>query len=349
MTAEQGKPLAEARGEITYSASFIEWFAEEARRVYGDIIPGHLPDKRLLVLKQPVGVVGAITPWNFPSAMITRKVGPALAAGCTVVLRLIELTPFSALALAYLGHDAGVPPGVFNVVTGEPQAIGDVLTTDPRVKKFTFTGSTASARCWLRAAWRRSSASRWNWVATRRSSCSTMRISMPRSRGAIASKFRQHRPDLRMRQPLPRPERCLRRDYGPAAVPSEVSAMVVGDGLDGVTHQGPLINSAAIDKVEHVHVQDATRPCAARCSGADSASADVSISPPSSKCHAGDGVVPRGNIWTGRRAGSFRATSGKPSKWRTTPGAGLAAYVYTRDASRSWRVAEALEYGMVGT
>ncbi len=152
MTAEQGKPLAEARGEITYAASFIEWFAEEARRAYGDVIPGHMADKRLLVLREPVGVVAAVTPWNFPAAMITRKVGPALAAGCTVVLKPSEFTPFSALALADLAAQAGVPAGAFSVVTGEPRDIGEVFTSDPRVRKFTFTGSTRvgkmlAARC----------------------------------------------------------------------------------------------------------------------------------------------------------------------------------------------------------
>jgi succinate-semialdehyde dehydrogenase/glutarate-semialdehyde dehydrogenase len=143
MTAEQGKPLAEAQGEVAYAAAFIEWFGEEAKRAYGEVIPGHQADKRIVVLKQPVGVVAAVTPWNFPAAMITRKVGPALAAGCTVVLKPSELTPFSALALALLGEEAGLPAGVFNIVTGPPAPIGEVMTTDPRVAKFTFTGSTA--------------------------------------------------------------------------------------------------------------------------------------------------------------------------------------------------------------
>jgi succinate-semialdehyde dehydrogenase/glutarate-semialdehyde dehydrogenase len=152
LTAEQGKPLAEARTEIAYSASFLEWFAEEGRRAYGEIIPSPAKNLRLSVLKEPVGVVSAITPWNFPSAMITRKVGPALAAGCTIVVKPSELTPFSALALAVLAEEAGVPPGVFNIVTGQPKDIGAVLTDDPRIAKFTFTGSTAvgkmlAARC----------------------------------------------------------------------------------------------------------------------------------------------------------------------------------------------------------
>jgi succinate-semialdehyde dehydrogenase/glutarate-semialdehyde dehydrogenase len=142
MTAEQGKPLAESKGEIAYAASFIEWFAEEGKRLYGDIIPGHQADKRILVLRQPVGVVAAITPWNFPSAMITRKAGPALAAGCTMVLKPATQTPYSALALAELAHRAGIPQGVFNVVTGSATAIGGEMTSNPSVRKITFTGST---------------------------------------------------------------------------------------------------------------------------------------------------------------------------------------------------------------
>lgn len=142
MTAEQGKPLSEARGEVVYAGSFLEWFGEEAKRVYGDLIPGPATDRRIIVMKQPVGVVGAITPWNFPAAMITRKVGPAIAAGCTAVLKPSELTPYSALAIAVLGEEAGLPPGVFNIVTGDAEPIGRVLTEDPRIAKFTFTGST---------------------------------------------------------------------------------------------------------------------------------------------------------------------------------------------------------------
>jgi succinate-semialdehyde dehydrogenase/glutarate-semialdehyde dehydrogenase len=143
MTAEQGKPLLESQGEILYAASFIEWFAEEAKRIYGDVIPGHQADKRIVVLRQPVGVVAAITPWNFPAAMITRKAGPALAAGCTMILKPASQTPFSALALAELSHRAGVPAGVFNVITGSAAAIGGEMTRNPRVRKLTFTGSTA--------------------------------------------------------------------------------------------------------------------------------------------------------------------------------------------------------------
>src|SRR5690606_27855405 len=242
MTAEQGKPLAEARGEVAYAASFIEWFAEEARRAYGDIIPGHMADKRLLVLKQPVGVVAAITPWNFPAAMITRKVGPALAVGCTVVLKPSELTPFSALALAQLAEEAGVPRGVFNIVTGEPQGIGDVLTGDPRIRKFTFTGSTGvgkmlAARC----------------MGTVKKVSLELGGNAPfivfddadveqAVAGALASKFRN------TGQTCVCANRFLVQsgiyDRFAQRLAEKVGEMVVGDGLEGVTQQGPLINQA---------------------------------------------------------------------------------------------------------
>jgi succinate-semialdehyde dehydrogenase/glutarate-semialdehyde dehydrogenase len=344
MTAEQGKPLAEARGEITYSASFIEWFAEEARRVYGDIIPGHMPDKRLLVLKQPVGVVGAITPWNFPSAMITRKVGPALAAGCTVVLKPSELTPFSALALAYLGHEAGVPPGVFNVVTGEPQGIGDVLTTDPRVKKFTFTGSTRigkmlAARC-METVKRVSLELGGNapFIVFNDADLDAA------VEGAIASKFRNTGQTCVCANRF-LVQRGVFEEFG-QRLAKRVSTMIVGDGLDGVTHQGPLINTAAIDKVER-HVLDATRL------GGEVLTGGQRIGGCFYQPTVITGVTPAMELFReetfGPVAGLVRFEHEREAiEMANDTSAGLAAYVYTRDASRSWRVAEALEYGMVG-
>ncbi len=182
MTAEQGKPLAEAKGEVVYGASFVEWFAEEAKRVYGDTIPSPAADKRLIVIKQPVGVCAAITPWNFPAAMITRKVAPALAAGCTVVVKPAEQTPLTALALAELAARAGFPAGVFNVVTGDPAAIGGELTANPVVRKLSFTGSTEVGRLLMAQCAARSRRYRWNWAATRPSSCSTTPTSTPRCR-----------------------------------------------------------------------------------------------------------------------------------------------------------------------
>ncbi|WP_116807921.1 NAD-dependent succinate-semialdehyde dehydrogenase [Steroidobacter cummioxidans] len=344
MTAEQGKPLAEARGEISYAASFIEWFAEEARRIYGDIIPGHLPDKRLLVLKQPVGVVAAITPWNFPAAMITRKVGPALAAGCTVVLKPSELTPFSALALAQLSHEAGVPRGVFNIVTGEPQPIGDVLTTDPRVKKFTFTGSTnvgkmLAARCME----------------------TVKRVSLELGgnapfivfddadldaavEGAVASKFRNTGQTCV----------CANRFLVQSGVIDEfaqrlarrVGSLVVGDGLDGVTHQGPLINAAAVAKVQR-HVDDATRLGGEVLAGGQRIGANF-FQPTVIKNATRDMQFFSEETF-GPLAGLVRFEREQEAiEMANDTSAGLAAYLYTRDVSRSWRVAEALDYGMVG-
>lgn len=174
MTLEQGKPLAEAKGEISYAASFIEWFAEEGKRIYGDTIPGHQADKRLIVIKQPIGVTAAITPWNFPAAMITRKAGPALAAGCTMVLKPASQTPFSALALAELAIRAGIPAGVFNVVTGSAGAVGNELTSNPLVRKLSFTGSTEIGRQLMEQCAKDIKKCRWSWAATRRLSSLTM-------------------------------------------------------------------------------------------------------------------------------------------------------------------------------
>ncbi len=183
MTLEQGKPLAEAKGEISYAASFIEWFAEEGKRIYGDTIPGHQADKRLLVIKQPIGVTAAITPWNFPAAMITRKAGPALAAGCTMVLKPASQTPFSALALAELANRAGIPAGVFNVVTGSAGAVGGELTSNPLVRKLSFTGSTEIGRQLMEQCAKDIKKVSWSWAATRRLSSLTMPTSIKPSRG----------------------------------------------------------------------------------------------------------------------------------------------------------------------
>src|SRR6266536_1610890 len=198
MTAEQGKPLVESRGEIAYSASFIEWFAEEGKRVYGDTIPQHAPDKRIVVLKEPIGVVAAITPWNFPSAMITRKAGPALAAGCTVVLKPASATPFSALALAELGERAGLPAGVFNVVTGASGPIGLELTTNPIVRKVTFTGSTQIGKQLMQQC-----------------ASTVKKVSLERG-GSDRLQVPQQRANLRLHEPLPGPGRHLPRLRGEA-------------------------------------------------------------------------------------------------------------------------------------
>ncbi len=344
MTAEQGKPLAEARGEIVYAASFIEWFAEEGRRAYGDIIPGHQNDKRLVVLKEPVGVVAAITPWNFPAAMITRKVGPALAAGCTVVLKPSDLTPLSALALAYLGEEAGIPRGVFNVVTGEPQAIGEVLTSDPRIRKFTFTGSTNVGKKLAAAC-----------MGT------VKRVSLELGgnapfivfddadldkavEGALASKFRNTGQTCV----------CANRFLVQSGVYVEfarrlaqrVADLTVGDGLEGETQQGPLINAAAVDKVER-HVRDALEKGGQLLTGG-SRRTGYFYDPTVVANVRPEMAVFREETF-GPLAGLVRfETEAEAIALANDTSAGLAAYLYTNDLSRSWRVSEALEYGMVG-
>jgi succinate-semialdehyde dehydrogenase/glutarate-semialdehyde dehydrogenase len=344
MTAEQGKPLSESRGEIAYAASFIEWFAQESRRAYGQVIPGHMADKRLVVLREPVGVVAAVTPWNFPAAMITRKVGPALAAGCTVVLKPSELTPFSALALAWLGSQAGLPAGVFNVVTGEPVAIGEVLTTDPRVRKFTFTGSTRigkqlAARC----------------MGTVKHVSLELGGNAPfivfddadvdkAVEGAMASKFRN------TGQTCVCANRILVQrgihDEFVAKLSAQVAKLVVGDGLAGVTGQGPLINAAAVEKVER-HVQDALGRGGKLLAGG--ARGTGNFFQPTVITN----VSPQAALFSEETFGPLAGivvfdSEAQAIQLANDTSAGLAAYFYTRDLNRGWRVSEALQYGMVG-
>ena len=256
MTAEQGKPLAESKGEIAYAASFIEWFAEEGKRLYGDIIPGHQSDKRIMVLRQPIGVVAAITPWNFPSAMITRKAGPALAAGCSLVLKPATQTPFSALALAELGARAGIPPGVFNVVTGTAAAIGGEMTANPTVRKVTFTGSTEIGKKLMVQC-----------AGTLKKLSLELGGNAPfivfddadldaAVQGAIASKYRN------TGQTCVCANRLLVQEGVYEEFAEKLAAAVgklrIGDGLKGATDQGPLIDAKAVAKVEE-HVADALK------------------------------------------------------------------------------------------
>ena len=344
MTAEQGKPLSEARAEITYAASFIEWFAQESRRAYGQVIPGHAADKRLVVLREPLGVVAAVTPWNFPAAMITRKVGPALAAGCTVVLKPSELTPFSALALAWLASKAGVPAGVFNVVTGEPAAIGEVLTTDPRVRKFTFTGSTRvgkllAARCMGTV----------KHVSLELGGNAPFIVfddaDLARAvDGAVASKFRN------TGQTCVCANRILVQrgihDEFVAKLSERVAALVVGDGLKGDTHQGPLINAEAVAKVER-HVQDALDRGGKLRAGGQRLGGN--FFQPTIITDVGREAALFTEETFGPLAGIVKfTTEAQALELANDTTAGLAAYFYTRDLNRSWRVAEALQYGMVG-
>jgi succinate-semialdehyde dehydrogenase/glutarate-semialdehyde dehydrogenase len=346
MTAEQGKPLAESKGEIVYAASFIEWFAEEGKRLYGDIIPGHQADKRILVLRQPVGVVAAVTPWNFPSAMITRKAGPALAAGCTMVCKPATQTPYSALALAELADRAGIPKGVFNVVTGSAAAIGGEMTSNPKVRKLTFTGSTDVGKKLMMQC-----------AGTVKKLSLELGGNAPfivfddadldaAVQGAIASKYRN------TGQTCVCANRLLVQagvyDKFADKLAAAVGKFRVGDGLAGATDQGPLIDAKAVAKVEE-HVADAVQKGARITLGG--------------KRHALGGTFFEPTILTGVTSQMLVAreeTFGPIAplfKFQTEAEAiamandtefGLAAYLYTRDLSRSWRVSEALEYGIIG-
>lgn len=346
MTAEQGKPLAEARGEVVYAASFFEWFGEEAKRAYGDLIPGPAVDRRIMVMKQPVGVVGAITPWNFPSAMITRKVGPAIAAGCTVVLKPSELTPYSAFAIALLGEEAGLPPGVLNIVTGDAEPIGRVLTEDPRVAKFTFTGSTPvgkklAAQC--AGTVKRVSLELGGNAPFLVFDDSDLEAAVA---GALVSKFRN------TGQTCVCANRFFVQDgiYEAFAklLAEKASDLVVGDGLAGVTQQGPLINDKALQKVE-THVAEALGHGAkVLTGGAKDSHGGTFYQPTVLRDVAADALLAREETF-GPVAGLIRFKDEADAiRMANDSRAGLAAYAYTRDLSRSWRVAEGLEYGMVG-
>jgi succinate-semialdehyde dehydrogenase / glutarate-semialdehyde dehydrogenase len=346
MTAEQGKPLAEAAGEIAYAASFVEWFAEEARRVYGEIIPGHQPDKRILVLRQPVGVVAAITPWNFPAAMITRKAAPALAAGCTFIVKPAGQTPLSALAMAELAARAGVPPGVFNVITGSAREIGAELTSNPVVRKLTFTGSTEVGR-----------------VLMAQCAPTLKKLSMELGgnapfivfadadldaavQGALASKYRN------TGQTCVCANRLLVQDeiYDDfaARLLQAVSALKVGDGLSGPTDLGPLIDAAALAKVQE-HVADARAKGAKVILGGKPHALGGTFYEPTIVTGATSAMQFAREETFGPVAPLFRfRTESEAIRMANDTEFGLASYLYTRDLARAWRCTEALEYGIVG-
>ncbi len=346
MTAEQGKPLAESKGEIAYSASFIEWFAEEAKRLYGDVIPGHQPDKRILVLRQPVGVVAAITPWNFPSAMITRKAGPALAAGCTMVLKPATQTPYSALALAELAQRAGIPAGVFNVITGSSSAIGGEMTSNPIVRKLTFTGSTEVGKKLMAQC-----------AGTLKKLSLELGGNAPfivfddadldaAVQGAIASKYRN------TGQTCVCANRLLVQDGVYAAfadkLASAVSKLKVGDGLRGPTDQGPLIDEKALAKVEE-HVADALARGARVALGGKRHALGGTFYEPTILTEVTPAMAVAREETFGPVAPLFRfKTEAEAIAMANDTEFGLAAYLYTRDLARSWRVSEAIEYGIVG-
>lgn len=346
MTTEQGKPLAEAKGEVAYAASFAEWFAEEAKRVYGHTVPAHKTDARIVVQQQPVGVVGAITPWNFPLAMITRKAAPALAAGCAVVIKPSELTPFSALAMMVLAEEAGVPPGLMSVVTGYPEAIGGELTANPTVRKITFTGSTRVGK-----------------LLMQQSSQHVKRVSLELGgnapfivfedadldaavAGAMASKFRNAGQTCV----------CANRFYVHDAVydvfmakfAAAVSELTVGNGMDDGVTQGPLISQAALEKVKQ-HVADALERGGRLVTGGQPHALGGTFFEPTLIADVAVDSQLCCEETFGPVAGVMRFTDeAEVIRLANDSSVGLAGYFYSKDLSRVWRVAEALEVGIVG-
>jgi succinate-semialdehyde dehydrogenase/glutarate-semialdehyde dehydrogenase len=346
MTAEQGKPLAEARGEIAYAASFIEWFAEEARRVYGEIIPSPLADRRLIVIKQPVGVCAAITPWNFPAAMITRKAAPALAAGCTMVVKPAEQTPLSALALAWLGQKAGIPPGVLNIVTGEPVAIGGELTSNPKVLKLSFTGSTEVGRLLMAQC-----------APTIKKMSLELGGNAPfivfedadldaAVAGAMVSKYRNAGQTCVCANRFLVQESV--QDAFAEKLAAAVAALKVGDGMEEGVTQGPLIDPPALAKVEEL-LADATGKGARVVCGGKRHARGATFFEPTVVVGVTSGMrMAREEIFGPVAPIYTFKDEAEAVRMANDTEFGLAAYFYSSDIARVWRVAEALDYGMVG-
>jgi succinate-semialdehyde dehydrogenase/glutarate-semialdehyde dehydrogenase len=346
LTAEQGKPLNEARGEISYAASFIEWFAEEGKRAYGDVIPSHAADKRILVLRQPVGVVAAITPWNFPAAMITRKVAPALAAGCTVVCKPATETPLTALALAELARQAGIPAGVFNVITGKSAEIGKELTTSPKVRGITFTGSTEIGKVLMAQ-----SASTIKKVELELGGNAPFLVFDDADigkaiEGAMASKYRNAGQTCVCANRLLVQEGVY--DEFVAKLAKAAAAMKVGNGVESGVAQGPLINAAAIDKIEE-HIADAVAKGAQIVTGGKRHKLGGTFFEPTVLANVTPDMKCAREETFGPVAPVFKfKTEEEGIRMANDTEFGLACYFYARDVGRVWRVAEALEYGMVG-
>jgi succinate-semialdehyde dehydrogenase / glutarate-semialdehyde dehydrogenase len=346
MTAEQGKPLAEAKGEIAYAASFIEWFAEEGKRVYGDTIPQNHSDRRLLVIKEPIGVCAAITPWNFPAAMITRKVAPALAAGCVVVLKPAEQTPYSALALAVLAEEAGIPKGALNVVTGDAPAIGGEMTANPLVRKLTFTGSTEIGKLLMRQC-----ADTVKKISLELGGNAPFIVFNDADldaavEGAIASKYRN------TGQTCVCANRILVQDgvYDAfaAKLVAKVKGFKVGNGMEAGVVQGPLIDAQALDKVER-HIADAQAKGAKVVLGGKRHALGGTFFEPTVLKDVNSGMLLAHEETFGPVAPLFRfKTEQEAVRIANDTEYGLAGYFYSRDIGRIWRIAEALECGMVG-
>jgi succinate-semialdehyde dehydrogenase / glutarate-semialdehyde dehydrogenase len=346
LTTEQGKPLAEAKAEIVYAASFLEWFAEEGKRVAGDTLATPAADKRLVVVKEPIGVCAAITPWNFPAAMITRKVGPALAAGCPIVVKPAEATPFSALAMAVLAERAGLPKGVLSVVTGEPKVIGAEMTRNPIVRKLSFTGSTAVGRLLMAQ-----SAPTVKKVTLELGGNAPFIVFDDADldaavEGAIASKYRNNGQTCV----------CTNRFYVHARVydafadklATAVNSLKVGRGTESGVALGPLINEAALEKVES-HIADALAKGARLITGGKRHSLGHGFFEPTVLTDVAAGMAVAKEETFGPLAPLFRFSSDdEVVRLANDTEFGLAAYFYSRDIGRVWRMAEALEYGMVG-
>lgn len=346
MTHEQGKPLAEAKGEIQSGLDYLEWFAEEAKRIYGDVIPGHMSDKRLIVIKQPVGVTAAITPWNFPHSMISRKAGPALAAGCPMIVKPAMETPYSALAMAYLAQQAGIPDGIYSVVTGDPVAIGGEMTTNPMVKKISFTGSTRVGK-----------------ILMKQCADTVKKMSMELGGNAPFIVFDDADIDAAVTGAMMSKYRnsgqtcvCANRLFVQAGVydafsqklAEQVRAIKVGNGLEAGVAQGPLISKAAADNAQSLVVDAKDKGATVLCGG-QRVESDANFFAPTILT----------NVTSDMRVGSEEifAPIAPIFKFETDEEAialansteyGLAGYFYSRDIGRVWRIAEALEVGMVG-
>jgi succinate-semialdehyde dehydrogenase/glutarate-semialdehyde dehydrogenase len=346
LTAEQGKPFAEARGEILYGAGFVEWYAEEAKRIYGEVIPTNNRDRRLVTIRQPVGVTAAITPWNFPSAMILRKAGPALAAGCPMIVKPADETPLSATALAELGRRAGLPAGVLSVVVGEPEMIGELLTASPAVRALSFTGSTAVGKLLMGQ-----SARTVKKVALELGGNAPLIVFDDADldvavSGAMASKFRN------AGQTCVCANRILVQrgihDAFVARLRTAIEDLVVGNGFDEMSAQGPLISEAAIEKVQ-AHIDDAVCGGATVVTGGGRHPLGQTFFEPTLVTGATNDMLVAREETFGPLAAVIRFdTEQEAVAMANDTEFGLAAYFFTRDLGRTWRVGEALEFGVVG-
>ncbi|MGP5065939.1 NAD-dependent succinate-semialdehyde dehydrogenase [Psychrobacter alimentarius] len=346
MTHEQGKPIGEAKGEIQSGLDYLEWFAEEAKRVYGDVIPGHMADKRLIVIKQPVGVTAAITPWNFPHSMISRKAGPALAAGCPMIVKPAMETPYSALAMAYLAQQAGIPDGIYSVVTGDPIAIGEEMTTNPMVKKISFTGSTRVGK-----------------ILMKQCADTVKKMSMELGGNAPFIVFDDADIDAAVTGAMMSKYRnsgqtcvCANRLFVQAGVyeafsqklAEQVRAIKVGNGLESGVTQGPLISKAAADNTEAL-VKDAKNKGATVLCGGQRVDADKNFFNPTILTNVNNDMRIANEEIFAPIAPIFKFdTDEEAVALANRTEYGLAGYFYSRDIGRVWRIAEALEVGMVG-